>query len=91
MRRAHYAEATALRDIDVLMLPIAPHILGTEDAARLANATKARHTIPCHYGTFDSDLYWCTGDPAPLTSRIDYARRRYHVLPIGEKLVIPAR
>jgi L-ascorbate metabolism protein UlaG (beta-lactamase superfamily) len=84
-------EHLKMRDIDVLMLPIAPHVFGTEDAARLANAIKARHVVPCHYGTFDSDLYWCTGDPAPLTSRIEDAKRRYHVLPIGEKLVIPAR
>ncbi|MFB3883028.1 MAG: MBL fold metallo-hydrolase [Armatimonadota bacterium] len=76
---------------DVLMLPVAQHIIGTEDAARLASATHARHIIPCHYGTFDSDLYWCAGDPVPLSTRIEDARRRYHALPIGEKLVIPAR
>ena len=84
-------EHLKMRDIDVLMLPIAPHIFDTEDAARLANAIKAKHIVPCHYGTFDSDLYWCMGDPAPLTSRIEDAKRRYHVLPIGEKLAIPAR
>jgi L-ascorbate metabolism protein UlaG (beta-lactamase superfamily) len=76
---------------DVMMLPIAPHILGIDDAARLANATRARHIIPFHYGTFDSDLHWCSGDPAPLSKRVEDAKRRYHILAIGDKLVIPAR
>ncbi len=84
-------EHLKIRDVDVIMLPIAQHTLDAEDAARLANATRARHIIPCHYGTFDSDLYWCAGDPADLTSRIEDAQRRYHVLAVGEKLVIPAR
>jgi L-ascorbate metabolism protein UlaG (beta-lactamase superfamily) len=84
-------EHLKIRDVDVIMLPIAQHTLDTEGAARLANATRARHIIPCHYGTFDSDLYWCTGDPAKLTPRIEDAARRYHILSIGDKLVIPAR
>jgi len=84
-------EHLKLKDIDVLMLPIAPHVTNLEDAARLANVTKARHIVPCHYGTFDSDLYWATGDPASLSTRIESAQRRYHALAIGEKLVIPAR
>jgi L-ascorbate metabolism protein UlaG (beta-lactamase superfamily) len=84
-------EHLKLRDIDVLMLPIAPHVSNLDDAVRLANATKARQIIPCHYGTFDSDLYWATGDPTPLSTRIDNPQRRYHALGIGEKLVIPSR
>ena len=84
-------EHLKLGSIDVLMLPIAPHLLDTDDAVRLANATRARHIIPCHYGTFDSDHYWCTGDPALLTARIEDAKRRYHILTIGDKLIIPAR
>jgi L-ascorbate metabolism protein UlaG (beta-lactamase superfamily) len=84
-------EHLTIKDLDVLMLPIAPHTLGTEGAVRLANATRARHIIPCHYGTFDSDLYWCAGDPAELTTKIEDAQRRYHVLAVGDKLVIPAR
>jgi len=84
-------EHLKIKDVDVLMLPISPHTLDTENAARLANSTKARYVIPCHYGTFDSDLYWCTGDPAPLSTHIEDAKRRYHPLSIGEKLVIPAR
>lgn len=75
--------------IDVLLLPIAPHVLGTEGAARLANSTGARHIIPCHYGTYDSDLYWCTGDPEAVAARIEGARKRLHTLAIGEKLVLP--
>ncbi len=84
-------EHLGVKDVDVLMLPIAPHTLDTGDAARLANATRARHIVPCHYGTFDSDLYWCTGDPAELVSRIEDGARRYHIMAIGDKLVIPAR
>ena len=84
-------EHLKMRDVDVLMLPITQHVFTPEDAARLAKGTKARHIIPCHYGTFDSDLYWCAGDPASLTRHIEDAGRRYHVLAIGEKLVIPAR
>jgi hypothetical protein len=26
--------------------------------------------IPFHYGTFDSDLHGCSGDPAPLSKRV---------------------
>lgn len=77
--------------IDVLLLPIAPHVLGTEGGIRLANSTRARHIIPCHYGTYDSDLYWCTGDPLAVGAGIEDAKRRYHVLGIGEKFVLPAR
>lgn len=82
-------EHLAVKGVDVLLLPIAPHVFGTEGAVRLANSTRARHIIPCHYGTFDSDLYWCTGDPAAVRKRIENADGRYHELAIGEKLVIP--
>ncbi len=78
------------KDVDVLIVPIAPNVLGAADAARLANATRAKHIIPCHYGTYDSDLYWCGGDPAELATSVEAAGRRYHVLGVGEKLVIPA-
>ncbi len=84
-------EHLKLTNIDVMMIPIAPHLFDTEDAARLANAIKVKHVIPCHYGTFDSDYYWCTGEPALLTTRIEDAKRRYHILAIGDKLVLPAR
>jgi L-ascorbate metabolism protein UlaG (beta-lactamase superfamily) len=78
------------RDLDVLMLPVALSVMDTADAVRLANATRAKHIIPCHYGTFDSDLYWCTGDPADLVPGIERPERRYHILGVGEKLVLPA-
>ncbi len=84
-------EHLEMRGVDVLMLPIAPHVLGAEGAARLANATGARHIIPCHYGTYDSDLYWCTGDPEAVGELIHDAERRYHILRVGEKLVLPAK
>lgn len=79
------------RDMDVLLLPVAPHTMRSHDAARLANVTGAKHIIPFHYGTFDSDLYWCAGDPTALTPLVDDARRRYHILSIGDKLVIPTQ
>ena len=75
--------------IDVLLLPIAPHVLGTQGSAGLANSTGARYIIPCHYGTYDSDLYWCTGDPEAVAAGIEDAETRVHMLPIGEKLVVP--
>ncbi len=75
--------------IDVLLLPIAPHVLGTKGAARLANSTGARHIIPCHYGTYVSDVYWCTGDPEAVAARIEEAETRVHLLAIGEKLALP--
>ncbi len=75
--------------IDVLLLPIAPHVLGTEGAARLANSTGARYIIPCHYGTYVSDVYWCTGDPEAVAAQIEEAETRVHMLAIGEKLVVP--
>jgi L-ascorbate metabolism protein UlaG (beta-lactamase superfamily) len=78
------------KNVDVLILPVAPNVLGTPDAVRLANATRAKHIIPCHYGTYDSDLYWCSGDPTDLVSGIDDAKRRYRMLGVGEKLVLPA-
>lgn len=82
-------EHLELRDMDVLMLPIAPHMLDTEGAIRLANATRARHIIPCHYGTYDSDFYWCVGDPQAVRSGIENAAQRYHLLGVGDKLILP--
>jgi L-ascorbate metabolism protein UlaG (beta-lactamase superfamily) len=66
-------------------------VLGTEGAIKLANTIKARHIIPCHYGTYDSDVFWCLGDPVAVGAGIEDARRRYHILSVGEKLVLPAR
>lgn len=83
-------EHLKMSGVDVLIVPIAPHVFNVDDAARVANATRARHVIPCHYGTYDADLYWCTGDPSRLAGRIEESDRRYHVLSIGEKLVLPA-
>jgi L-ascorbate metabolism protein UlaG (beta-lactamase superfamily) len=83
-------EHLEVKGVDVLLLPIAPHVLGTEGAIGVANASEARHIIPCHYGTYDSDLYWCTGDPAAVGEGIERAASRYHVLRVGEKLVLPA-
>lgn len=77
-------------DIDVLLLPIAPHNLGTQGSIRLAASTVARHLIPCHYGTYDSDDFWCVGDPEAVRAGVEDAERRYRVLAIGEKFVAPA-
>jgi L-ascorbate metabolism protein UlaG (beta-lactamase superfamily) len=77
--------------LDVLLLPIAPHVLGTEGAVKLAESSAATHIIPCHYGTYDSDVYWCTGDPTAVRRGISDSARRYHQLAVGEKLVLPAR
>lgn len=82
-------EHLEVTDIDALILPIAPHNLGTEGSVRLAASTGARHLIPCHYGTFDSDLFWCVGDPEAVAAGIEDAQNRYHVLAIGEKFVVP--
>ena len=75
--------------IDVLILPIAPHNLGTEGSIRLAASTGARHLIPCHYGTYDSDLFWCIGDPEAVADGIEDAENRCHIVAIGEKFVVP--
>jgi len=83
-------EHLTVTGVDVLLLPIAPHVFGTEGAIRLANSTRARHIIPCHYGTYDSDLYWCTGDPQAVRKNAENADRHFHQLAVGEKLVIPA-
>ncbi len=77
--------------IEVLLLPIAPHVLGTDGAIKLANTIKARHIVPCHYGTYDSDVFWCLGDPVAVGAGIEDAKRRYHMLAVGEKLVLPGR
>lgn len=81
-------EHLAIRDIDLLLLPIAPHVLATEGSITLANSTGARHIIPCHYGTYDSDQYWCTGDPEAVRAGVERADERYHLLPIGGKLAL---
>lgn len=83
-------EHLTVTDITVLLLPIAPHVLGTEGAVKLANSTRARYIIPCHYGTYDSNLYWCTGDPDAVGAGIEDRDRRYHKLQIGERLLLPA-
>ncbi|HUU54704.1 MAG TPA: MBL fold metallo-hydrolase [Armatimonadota bacterium] len=82
-------EHLAVKDIDVLLLPIAPHVLATAGSIRLADSTRAPHIIPCHYGTYDSDQYWCTGDPEAVCAGIEDAAERYHHLAIGEKLSLP--
>ena len=82
-------EHLAVKDIDVLLLPIAPHVLATAGSIRLANSTRAPHIIPCHYGTYDSGLFWCTGDPEAVADGITEAAARYHHLAIGEKLSLP--
>jgi L-ascorbate metabolism protein UlaG (beta-lactamase superfamily) len=84
-------EHLKVKGVDVLLLPIAPHVLGTEGAIALAESTGAPHIIPCHYGTYDSDLFWCTGDPAAVAAGISNAGRRYHQLAVGESLILPAR
>ncbi len=83
-------EHLAVTDIDVLLLPIAPHVLGTKGAIRLSESTGARHIIPCHYGTYHSDRYWCTGDPEAVRAGLTNPESRYHLLAIGEKLALPA-
>jgi len=82
-------EHLKVRGIDVLLLPIAPHVLATDGSIKLANSTGAPHIIPCHYGTYDSDLYWCTGDPEAVEAGITDSDTRYHMLAIGEKLSLP--
>lgn len=82
-------EHLAVRGVDVLLLPIAPHVLGTEGGIRLANAIGAPHVIPCHYGTYDTDLFWCVGDPEAVRAGIRDAGRRYHRLAVGESFVVP--
>lgn len=84
-------EHLEVKDVDVLLLPIAPHVLGTEGSITLCESTGAAHIIPCHYGTYDSDLYWCTGDPIAVRQGLSDPARRYHQLSVGEKLVLPAR
>jgi L-ascorbate metabolism protein UlaG (beta-lactamase superfamily) len=79
----------SITDIDVLVLPIAPHNLGKEGSIRLAASTGARHLIPCHYGTYDSDLFWCVGDPEAVAAGIEDAEERFHILAIGEKFAVP--
>jgi len=83
-------EHLKVKGVTVLLLPIAPHVLGTEGAIKLANSSGARYVIPCHYGTYDSDVRWCTGDPGAVGAGIEDRDRRYHKLAIGERLLLPA-
>ncbi len=79
-------EHLKITGIDLLLLPIAPHVLSTGGSIALARSTGARHIIPCHYGTYVSDIFWCTGDPDAVRDGIENADERYHMLAIGEKL-----
>jgi L-ascorbate metabolism protein UlaG (beta-lactamase superfamily) len=78
-------EHLTIKDIDLLLLPIAPHVLSTQGSITLAASTRARHIIPCHYGTYVSDVYWCTGDPEAVRVGVENADERYHMLAIGER------
>jgi len=81
-------EHLQIKGIDLLLLPIAPHVLGTQGSIALAASCGAQHIIPCHYGTYDSDEYWCTGDPEAVRAGIENADSRYHMLPIGERFAL---
>jgi len=83
-------EHLQVRGVTVLLLPIAPHVLGVEGGIKVANACGARYVVPCHYGTYDSDVHWCTGDPEAVGAGIEDRDRRYHKLAIGERLLLPA-
>lgn len=78
-----------IKGIDVLLLPIAPHVLGLGGSVALCASTAAPHIIPCHYGTYDSDEYWCTGDPEAVRAGVEDAGARYHMLAIGERFTLP--
>ena len=82
-------EHLQIRGIDLLLLPIALHVLGTQGSIALAASCGAQHIIPCHYGTYDSDEYWCTGDPEAVRAGIENADSRYHMLAIGERFALP--
>jgi len=81
-------EHLQVKGIDLLLLPIAPHVLATQGSIALASSTGARHIIPCHYGTYDSDQYWCTGDPEAVRAGVERADERYHMLAIGERFAL---
>jgi L-ascorbate metabolism protein UlaG (beta-lactamase superfamily) len=83
-------EHLRIRGIDLLLLPIAPHVLGTQGSITLVASCGARHIIPCHYGTYDSDVFWCTGDPEAVRAGVENAAERYHMLAIGERFALPA-
>ena len=82
-------EHLRITGIDVLLLPIAPHVLGTQGSIKLCASTQARHLLPCHYGTYVSDVYWCTGDPEAVRAGVENAEERYHQVAIGEKFIVP--
>jgi len=82
-------EHLQIRGIDLLLLPIAPHVLGTQGSIALAASCRAQHIIPCHYGTYDSDEYWCTGDPEAVRAGVENAAERYHMLAIGDRFALP--
>ena len=82
-------EHLEITGIDVMLLPVAPHNLGTEDSIRLSKTTGARHLIPCHYGTYNSEVFWCVGDPYAVEAGIEDAPSRYHILAIGERFMVP--
>ncbi|MFB3880762.1 MAG: MBL fold metallo-hydrolase [Armatimonadota bacterium] len=82
-------EHLQVKGVDLLLLPIAPHVLGLGGSIALCASTAAPHIIPCHYGTYDSDQFWCTGDPEAVRAGVQDAGARYHMLPIGGKLTLP--
>ena len=87
-------EHLRLRGVDVLLLDVARnrYHLGVADAARLAEAVRAPHIIPHHYGSYDSPEATAhnpyNGDPDEVRSRIRNADRRFHVLAPGERFVV---
>jgi len=80
--------------VDVLLLDVSRnrYHLGVENAARLAEAVRASHIIPHHYGCYDAPEATAhnpyNGDPAEVAAKLRDPARRLHLLAPGGKFVV---
>lgn len=87
--RADIAEATGVRDIDILLIPINPAFgnPGAEGAAKMTKMLSPKTAVPCHFWLFKE--HGC-GDPESFEKECSRLSpdTKIAVLAIGEKMKI---
>jgi L-ascorbate metabolism protein UlaG (beta-lactamase superfamily) len=81
-----------LEDVDVLFFSPTEHNTHIDPSLILINSLEPAYILPQHRATFEvtpQNRYWTSGYPHEVKFRLSKAlQQRYHILDIGEKIVI---